>query len=245
MAGSRTQLKVAFVGKGGSGKSVIAGTLCRHLARHGLPVLALDVDTMPGMAASLGVAAGEARLPTGLAERVEGKGWQVISGAGPARLVDRYAIRGPDDLRLLELGKLPGRVEPATTVAFRYVMERFRRPGWCRVADLAAGTRQAMFGWASFAHTVLVVAEPSAKSLISARRLALIGTHLLANKVRSEDDIAWMRAHVDLPLAAAIPYDEALGEADRRGGAPIDLTPDAPAVEAVKVLALRLLEELR
>ncbi len=243
MAGPSHELRVAFVGKGGSGKSVIAGTLCRHLGRRGLPVLALDVDTMPGMAAALGLPNCEARLPATLAERVEGKGWQVNRGAAPARLVDRYAVRGPDGVRFLELGKLPSRVEPGATVAFRYVMERFRRRGWCRVADLAAGTRQAMFGWASFADRVLVVVEPSAKSLVSARRLSPIGTHLVANKVRSDDDVAWIRGEIALPLAAVIPYDEALAEADRSGAAPIDLAPTSMAVAAVSKLASRLIEE--
>jgi CO dehydrogenase maturation factor len=140
-------VKVAFVGKGGAGKSALAGTLCRQLARHGGRVLALDLDTMAGLALSLGLGADGARLPSGLAERIEGKGWQVKAELRPARLVDRYAMIGPDGVGFLELGKLPGQVEPPVTVVFRYLLERFRRRGWSMVADLAAGTRQPMFGW--------------------------------------------------------------------------------------------------
>ena len=51
-----SSLRVALVGKGGAGKSVIAGTLARILARRGHRVLALDVDTLPGLALSLGLA---------------------------------------------------------------------------------------------------------------------------------------------------------------------------------------------
>ena len=70
--GQRRGLRIAFVGKGGAGKSVVAGTLCRQLARAGQAVLALDLDTMAGLALSLGLGQTGARLPTGLAERVEG-----------------------------------------------------------------------------------------------------------------------------------------------------------------------------
>lgn len=230
------------MGKGGAGKSIIAGTVCRHLARKQLNVLALDVDTMPGLAYSLGTDSREPTLPTGLAEMVEGKGWRVVTGARPSRLVDRYSARGPDGVRLLALGKLPHRVEPTVTVAFRYVMERFRRPGWSLVADLAAGTRQPMFRWARFASVVLIVVEPNAKSILSARRLRAVATHVIANKVSSRADVDLISSAVDLPLAGVLPYDEFLAEAERRGIAPIDLAPDAPLVKAGGELASRLAE---
>lgn len=237
-------LRLAFVGKGGAGKSALAGTLCRQLARNGQPVLALDLDTMAGLALSLGLGKDGARLPPGLAERVEGKGWEVKRGVRPSRLVDRYAKSGPDGVSFLELGKLPDHVEPAVTVTFRYVLERFRRPGWSIVADLAAGTRQPMFGWARFASVIAVVVDPSVKSTLTARRLvrAGIGTHLLANKVQSDSDLAAIEAAVPLPLLGVVPYDAGVAEAERGGAAPIDAAPDGPAVRAVGDVARYLLD---
>jgi CO dehydrogenase maturation factor len=235
-------MKVAFVGKGGAGKSALAGTFCRHLARGGEKVLAMDIDTMAGLALSLGLGSGGARLPAGLAERVEGKGWHVKPGSRPSRLVDRYALIGPDGVGFLELGKLPGHVEPTVTVAFRYVLERFRRRGRSIVADLAAGTRQPMFGWARFARTVLVVADSSSKSTLTARRLAKagIGTHLVANKVQSPADLAAIEAAVPLPLLGWIPFDPAFADAEAHGRAAIDAVPHGPAVCAVAAVATRL-----
>lgn len=220
------------------------GTVARHLADRGHQVLALDTDTMPGLAYSIGIAGlSEARLPAGLAQMVEGKGWRMIrKGSGAGRLVDTYAVVGPSGIRYLELGKLPGRVEPTVTVAFRHVMEGFRRPGWTVLADLAAGTRQAMFGWARFATTRVVVADSSAKSLITARRLLPVATHLVANRVRNADDLEAIKAATPLPLLGVIPYDEAVVEAERRGAAVIDSAPDAPAVRAAAELARRLEE---
>jgi CO dehydrogenase maturation factor len=237
-------LRIAFVGKGGAGKSLIAGTVCRILGRNGQCVLAMDVDTMVGLSVSLGLGHETAPLPGDLAERVEGRGWQVKAGLRPARIVDRYARRGPDNVAFLTLGKLPGNVQPAVTVAFRSVLDRFRRPGWSIVADLAAGTRQPMFGWAEFARTVIVVADPSAKSLISAQRLvrAGIGTHLVVNKVQDDADLANIQRDVPLPLIGVLPYDPEVGEAEKWGKAPIDAASNSPALRAIGALTQRLME---
>lgn len=48
-------MKIAVAGKGGSGKTTIAGTLARVLARRGLDVLAIDGDTNPNLAISIGI----------------------------------------------------------------------------------------------------------------------------------------------------------------------------------------------
>ena len=48
-------MKIAVCGKGGSGKTTVAGTVARELARAGHPVLALDADTNPMLGISLGV----------------------------------------------------------------------------------------------------------------------------------------------------------------------------------------------
>ena len=198
---------------------------------------------MPGLAYSIGLATREARLPADLAQMVEGKGWRLLrKGTGAGQLVDTYAILGPDGIRFLELGKLPTRVDPSVTVAFRRVMEGFRRPGWTVLADLAAGTRQAMFGWARFATVRVVVADSSAKSLITARRLLPVATHLVANRVRNDADLEAIKGATQLPVLAAIPYDEAVAEAERMGVAPIDSAPDAPAVLAAARLATQLEE---
>jgi CO dehydrogenase maturation factor len=53
-------MKIAFVGKGGSGKTTIAALFCRHLAASGRPVIAIDADINQHLAVALGMAAGEA-----------------------------------------------------------------------------------------------------------------------------------------------------------------------------------------
>lgn len=58
-------MKIAFVGKGGAGKTTLAALFARHLAASGCMVLALDADINQNLAAALGEAADKtARHPT-------------------------------------------------------------------------------------------------------------------------------------------------------------------------------------
>ena len=69
-------MKIAVAGKGGSGKTTIAGTLARVLARRGLQVLAIDGDTNPNLGISTGIPRhqlqGIPTLPGSLLQRVTG-----------------------------------------------------------------------------------------------------------------------------------------------------------------------------
>ncbi|MEW2354486.1 ATP-binding protein [Spirillospora sp. NPDC029432] len=48
-------MKVAFVGKGGSGKTTLSSLFVRHLAARGLPVVAIDADINQHMGVALGL----------------------------------------------------------------------------------------------------------------------------------------------------------------------------------------------
>jgi CO dehydrogenase maturation factor len=48
-------VKIAFVGKGGSGKTTLASLFARHLAAAGLPVLAIDADVNQHLGVALGL----------------------------------------------------------------------------------------------------------------------------------------------------------------------------------------------
>ncbi|MFC7562139.1 ATP-binding protein [Actinomadura namibiensis] len=48
-------MKVAFVGKGGSGKTTLSSLFTRHLAARGLPVVAIDADINQHMGVALGL----------------------------------------------------------------------------------------------------------------------------------------------------------------------------------------------
>ena len=103
-------MKIAVAGKGGTGKTTIAGTMARVIARGGRPVIAIDADSNPNLALTLGVprdrAASLAALPrTLLEERVDPEGQRTVAlRLTPAEIVREYGIDTPDHATLLLMG---------------------------------------------------------------------------------------------------------------------------------------------
>jgi CO dehydrogenase maturation factor len=58
-------MKIAFVGKGGTGKTTLSALFCRHLAWLGLPVLAIDADINQHLGGALGLDEGVNAVPMG------------------------------------------------------------------------------------------------------------------------------------------------------------------------------------
>ena len=98
-------MKVGISGKGGTGKTSLSGTLARTFARRGRRVLAIDTDSNPNLATSLGLdsktAAGMRSLPRRAFDEE----------ATVATLLDDYSVRGPDGVRLV----LAARIDAAAS----------------------------------------------------------------------------------------------------------------------------------
>jgi CO dehydrogenase maturation factor len=250
-------VRVAFVGKGGAGKSAIAGTFARALARRGLPVLAIDSDPMPGLAFSLGLAVSDAAIPDeAVVERATdepGPRFRLRPGLSAEEAVERYAVIAPDDVRFLQFGKLRGHAASLlrAQIAFRHITNDLADERWNLVGDLAGGTRQAFAGWGGYARAFLIVVEASAKSLLSARRLARLANAddasrqvlAVANRVREGGDVDLIRRRTGLAVVGEVPWDEALARAERSGLAPIDAAPTCPAVMAIESMVDQMIEE--
>lgn len=196
----RRPLRVAFVGKGGVGKSSLAGIFARLLGRRSGRVLLLDSDPMPGLAISLGVEPDESGLPEHVMQTGPDGGPRYVlrDEWSPQALVEEFATHAPDGVRLLQAGKTTGGglSQPALH-AYQQVLDALvpgstpaASPGlqvrlgdqppalatWPVVADLPGGTRQPFMGWGRFAEEFLVAVEPSAKAVLAARRLAHLAT---------------------------------------------------------------------
>ena len=246
-------MRLAVVGKGGAGKSVVAGTLARHWARQGEPVLAVDLDANPGLALSLGIPLSDEGLPGDAVEAAEAVayGHRLRAGLTPADAVELYARRGPDGVRFLQIGNIDRAAHTVArnVVAIRGILRGFDTPGWRVIGDLEAGPTTPYEGYMKFARLALLVIEPGAGSLLAGRRLAAIlrdaGLDLLvvASQVRDQEGAAEVIAlarELRTERVATIPYDPAVADADRAGVAPIDHSPRSPAVLAIKELAAML-----
>ena len=246
-------LNVAFVGKGGAGKSTIAGTMARMLARRGEPVLTIDSDPMPGLSVALGLGTPEAGLPDdATVAEVDGERTTYRLRMTPAESIDAYAATGADGVRYLQFGKLHGHVKSLgrSQAAFRQIIADLPREQWHVIGDLPGGTRQPFFGWGDYADTFVIVVEPNAKGLLSARRLARLAPKgekrrivVVVNKAR-EGDAELVAARTGLEVIAAVPAKEHFRDADRAGVAPLDhlgVVADDPGLDAVRSVLDNLL----
>ena len=242
---------LAMAGKGGAGKSVLAGTLARLLARRGRRVLAVDSDPMPGLARSLGVDEPERSPLNDAAFQDEDNRWRLKPGVGPMRAVQRFTTEAPDGVRLLQLGKADrdGLVPIIGSVnAFLHVVHRLGEPrtlrSWTIVGDLPAGPRHPAAGFAPYARLYVIVLEPRSQAAVTARRIALIAREhrgadvlFVANKVTGAADRRRAERLLGEPIAHVVPADVGIAAAEREGLAPLDAAPTSRAVEAIAGLA--------
>ena len=103
-------MKIAVAGKGGSGKTTIAGTLARVIADRGQRVVAIDDDSNPNLALTVGAgaaASGVTGIPRDmLEERSDAEGNKHLELSIPAEdFIDRFGVPVRDNLTLLIMGQ--------------------------------------------------------------------------------------------------------------------------------------------
>jgi len=243
-------MKLAVAGKGGSGKTSISGTMARLLARRGLRVLAIDGDSNPNLALTLGVPSEQwgsvPTLPRDLARRGE-DGIELTKSVDEVRA--SHSLTGPDGTTLLvmahpdpeEAGKgcLCGMHATVRTL----IGELPDTDEDVTILDTEASPEHLRRGTAKYADVLIAVVEPYYKSLETGRRMAALAIELgvervllLANKVRDDSELAAVREFAeanDLEIVGMVPYDDGMAAAERARVSPLDHDPDMPFVRAI------------
>jgi CO dehydrogenase maturation factor len=250
-------MKLAVAGKGGSGKTSIAGTMARLLARRGLRVLAIDGDSNPNLALTLGVPAeglnSVPTLPRDLARRGE-NGIELSKSVDEVR--SSHSLEGPDGTTLLVMahpdpeeagqGCLCGMHATVRTL----IGELPDTERDVTILDTEASPEHLRRGTAKYADVLVAVVEPYYKSLETGRRMAALAKELglervllLANKIRDDAELEAVREFAEaneLEVIGVVPYDESMETAERAGVSPLDHDPDMPFVRAIDDLANEL-----
>jgi CO dehydrogenase maturation factor len=255
-------MKIALVGKGGSGKTTLAGTLARVLAKRRHKVLAIDGDPNPNLALTLGLERAAAErirsIPPSLVEAVAG------SGPAPAtlrltmereRVLGEYAADAPDGIKLIVMGKpADGSAGSgcmcASHRAVRGLIAEMSNAGEHTITDMEAGLEHLKRGTARNVQTMLIVAEPYYRSLEAASRTFSLANELkiphvytIANKVRSASDQdaidAYCKQH-GMPVIGVVPYEERFVEAESAARAPADFAEGSAGFRAIEVVADRV-----
>ncbi|HVM02871.1 MAG TPA: AAA family ATPase [Acidimicrobiales bacterium] len=97
-------MRVAVVGKGGSGKTTTSAVVARTLARHGLSVVALDCDSNPNLGISLGVGDFETERLVAMREALDEGGEEHAPGWDD--LIARFGSDAPDGVRLAVVSRI-------------------------------------------------------------------------------------------------------------------------------------------
>ena len=255
-------MKVAISGKGGVGKTTLAALLAQHYADTGRDVLAVDADPSPCLASALGFPdALRARLqPIAamdelIAERTGARPGSVGGFFTLNPRVDdipaRFSIthRG---VRLLEMGAVEsggaGCICPESALLKTLFTHLLFRRDEVLILDMYAGVEHLGRATVDFVDALLVVVEPTRRSLGTARQIrqlahdiGLTRLWLVGNKTQGAGDRAFLEAETPgIPLLGTLPADLAVQEADRRGIATYD---HAPALRAAATAMAEALEK--
>ncbi|MFW9772797.1 MAG: AAA family ATPase [Candidatus Heimdallarchaeota archaeon] len=257
-------MKIAVSGKGGVGKTLVAGTLARLFAKDGYKVLAIDNDSAMNLSMTLGIDLETKKNIVPISEMkqmIEER--TIVPGAGPgvyninpevSDIPDRFKVSGPDGLQLLVLG---GIEEPATgclcpenALIRTLLYNLFVKRDEVIIVDFEAGLEHLGRGTAKGIDVMLVITEPSQKSLdlcskiISlSKKLGVINIYLIANKVIDDTQIDTIRRIIDnweIPLYHTIPFDSEIGKADLNGISPLDFNSNSDAINSINILYRKL-----
>ncbi|WP_028108800.1 AAA family ATPase [Ferrimonas futtsuensis] len=255
-------MKIAITGKGGVGKTTLAGLLARGLARQGIKVLAVDADPDANLAGAIGLPAERAAelVPfsqmKSLAKERTGANGSGLFKLNPsvADLPERFALEH-QGVKLLKMGSVEqaggGCVCPEHTL-LRALMRQLLVKGdeWV-VMDMEAGIEHLGRGTAEAVDMLLVVVEPGQRSLQTAeqaetlaRELGIARVAFVAGKVQGEEDLAFIRQRLGpgRKLLGHLSWSEALRAADRQGLAPFDC--QGPFVAQAAAIQSQLQQEL-
>jgi CO dehydrogenase maturation factor len=240
-------MKIAISGKGGVGKTTLSALIAQAYADAGRNVLAVDADPSPCLAGALG-------FPPGLREQLRpiAEMDDLITertGARPGTtgsfftlnprvddIPDRFSVvhRG---VRLLEMGSVDlggsGCICPESALLKTLFTHLLFRKDDILILDMYAGVEHLGRATADFVDAMLIVVEPTRRSLGTAAQIRSLANDigltrlwLVGNKVRDEEEAAFLeRETPGLPVLGCLPADLAVQQADRLGIAVYDYVP--------------------
>lgn len=251
-------MKVAITGKGGVGKTTLSSTLARLYANEGRTVLAADVDPDANLGLALGFSEDEvnsivpiSKMRKLVEERTGADNLNKFFKLNPqvSDIPDTFS-KEINGVKLLVMGTVEtggsGCVCPEHVMLKAILTNLVFRKDDVVIMDMEAGLEHLARGTASMMDQFIVVIEPGARSIQTyekvkklARDIGVTRVRVVANKVRDEEDEAYLRSRIpEEDLLGIIHYNAEVIDADRRGISPYDVSPRA--VEEIQAIKNRI-----
>jgi len=254
-------MKIAVSGKGGVGKTLVAGALAYSFAKKGFKTIAIDADPSPNLALTLGVPLEKAREIVPISENrplIESKTGTEFSGVyrlsfAVDDVVRDFSVETPYGVNLVVMGTVKSMGSGCTCSAnaviralLRYlIVERDEAV----VVDMEAGIEHLGRGTARHVDMMLVVTDPTVKSLEIAKRIYNLAEDagikqifLVGNKVANEvegNSIRKFAENNDMLMLSLIPFDGQVLRAETRGETPLR-NKQSKAIRSIEELGKKL-----
>lgn len=229
-------MKIAISGKGGVGKTTIAGVLAHLFVKNRYKVLAIDVDPDANLASALGLSSEISRKIAPLSamdDLIEER-----TGAKPGfsggyfklnpkvdDIPDKYAVE-IDGIKLLAMGTVDiggsGCVCPENTLVRNLVRHLLVERDEVVIMDMEAGIEHLGRSTADAVDALIVVVEPGLKSVQTAESINKLASDIgiknifiILNKVREKSEAEVIKKNLNKPDLSNIKFLGSLKESEK------------------------------
>jgi len=238
-------MKIAISGKGGVGKTTLAGMMARILANRGRKVLAIDADPDSNLASAIGLpkeALAKLTPIASMTSMIEERTGSKKGSFGSMFKLNPKVDDIPDEMgvthqgvRLLLLGCIPqgggGCFCPENVLLknlVRYVLVQREE---ALIIDMEAGLEHLGRGSTGYVDALIIVVEPGQRAINTAKQIKKLGEDLhikkimiVGNKVTSEEDRTIIEESLsDFPVLGHMSFNPKVVQADREGKSPYDM----------------------